>query len=367
MSTQIDPYSDSWFPIKPITREKDIAKLQRLIFKQNKNVYISGSTGIGKSFLGRILQTLYPNQIIMIQMHNRLGESLADHFNFNGSMKQRLTFLFPHLIEKAKTATCIIFDDVQNLGRRPDFLRFLHDLREKMKKKNMLSLVVLISQEPADNFFKKVVNDATAESVKSRYGFEPMALSPLTPSDISNVLNQRVQARFGVSQLPESAAKAVSVVSDETYRLGSDIRIALRLLRAVNDLAENKLTRYNGTLAEEVWKDEKIRYAKEQLEIKPVHQAVLVSVLAVSKNEVSSRDAFNGYVKFVKAKGGEPLDYRQILRLFDALSSDGYITIHRADPPFSNIVSLEPSMNAQNIVEAAQEINWEERLKGARS
>lgn len=346
-------FSEDWIPDRLVARRDKLERLREIVENPAaRAAYVFGPRGLGKTLTCKILLSSYPpDSVLYVPCWRSIQNSIADALLLKG-FRVRAGRIAGFL---AKNFRLVVFDDwnkLYNYKKSMDFLFHLH--RFNMDR----SLAVIVV---GPWHFKEFEREICPSDVMSRYQFEPVSFGPYMTDELTEIYRQRVSRAFDTYE-----EEAVKFIATQVRRLGSDVRIGLRMLRYAWLTNQSKLT--YGT-AWEAWRMEKQRYWRNEvlLMLEP-HAAFLLWLIArlalEGESPVYSHKLLSTYRKECRELGVEPFYEERIRYYMRKLEETGYISRkveslgrHGLQSKITLLYD-EPSI----IVEAGREINWKENL-----
>lgn len=346
-------FTEEWVPDKLIARRDKLEKLRGIIEDESKrSAYVFGSRGLGKTLTCKVLLAAYPpdralyipcERSIEISVERALSEK-----GFKVRGEKIVEFLPRHF-------RVVVFDDwnkLYNYRRSMDFLFFLH----RFNVERRLAVIVI------GPWTFKEFEEICPQDVMSRYQFTPVSFGPYSTEELIEIYKQRVDRAF-----KDYEEEALKFIAHKVRRLGSDVRIGLRMLQFAWSISGGGKLTYEAV--EGAWRMEKKRYWRDEvlLGLEP-HAALLLYLIAKHALEgeipVYSSKLLDSYRRFCQNLSIKPL-YEGLLRYYmRKLDGMGYISreaVSLGKHGLQSKITLlfdEPHL----IVEAGEEIEWAEIL-----
>jgi len=346
-------FTEEWVPDNLVARRDKLLKLRAVVEDESKrSAYVFGSRGLGKTLTCRVLLAAYPPDRTLYVPCERSIEDSVEYALLQKGFRIRRDRVAEFL---PKHFTVVVFDDwnkLYNYRRSMDFLFFIH----RFNVERRLAVIVV-----APWSFKEF-EEICPPDVMSRYQFTPVSFGPYSTDELIEIYRQRVERAFR-----DYEEEALKFIAHKVRRLGSDVRIGLRMLQfAWGICGRDKLT-YEAV--ESAWRMEKKRYWRDEvlLGLEP-HAALLLYLIAKhasgGESPVYSSKLLDSYRTFCQERGVKPL-YEALLRYYmRKLEGMGYINreaVSLGKHGLQSKITLlfdEPHL----IVEAGEEINWAEIL-----
>lgn len=346
-------FTEEWVPEKLIARRDKLEKLCQIVEDQSKrSAYVFGSKGLGKTLTCKVLLALYPpDETLYVPCERSIQESVEYVLSQRG-FKIRGEKIPEFLV---KHFSIVVFDDwnkLYNYRRSMDFLFFLHRFNAARR------LAVIVVGPWSFNEFEKIC----PPDVMSRYMFTPVSFGPYSTEELVEIYRQRVEKVF-----EDYEDEALKFVAQKVRRIGSDVRVGLRMLQYAWKISGGKNLTYE--VVEGAWRMEKRRYWRDEvlLGLEP-HAALLLyltaKIVSQGENPVYSSRLLDAYRKFCRENDAEPLYLERLRYYLKKLESLGYISrepISLGKHGLQSRITLlleEPHL----IVEAGEEIDWKENL-----
>ncbi len=362
-----DVFDETYMPSEPIVQRKELTHIEQLL-EQDRPVYLFAKPGTGKTFLAKQLMAKNPNHIY-IQFLNSVPESLANFFSVTSPFVATRTNILMGMLEKKlrdkslRQPILIVLDDLQELRRAKDFYVFFGNLFRRLTSHEKLPKIkthmLLISQNPYVKMSGDVGNGVASKAgSESRGQFAHESLIPYDQEQIKKILMERLKLAFNGKKIDYQEG-ALNFFTLQTLRQGSDMRMALRLLRVW--LQSGDLTDKN---AQESWAIEKKDYWTHYIRALHRHQAALAHLICQQEHPITMPKLDDLYAAFCKKHGAARLDYTQVTRLLRELKEPigliDMVELKQRGRPYA--ISLRESVTRENIVEATNAIDWDNYL-----
>ena len=375
------PLYPDWKPPVLLVRDREF----KILF-DNANAnpsfhfWITGNEGSGKTLTATFLSSEIDAQAIGNSYLISCSRSPKDTIkNFCEEQKIKPTTseteAFRTLIKRDKpNKAFIIFDDYQKVipQAKKFFDNIIFNIYEYLQKQSVQGTFLIISQIPFDRkeeYFK-------ADTL-SRLQLKPLIFSNYSEGELFKIIKQRLD--YSLYSFDQYEEGAISLLASFMARIGGDARKAIMRTREAVILAENKLT---GKEIQQVIKEEKYSFWKERLLEQNVHRSIIVEQLAklVQTYEFPGINAEDKKyiteedrpvpVPYLQTKyrercaelGVDPFSRRMLYYTLDKLDEIGWIEKIKNTPFFGRLLCVKLTEKPENIIDAAEHINWEEEV-----
>lgn len=352
MSSQFEiPHelSEDWLPKDLLVRDLQFKQIEQT-FKRQFHVFGYGERGVGKTITCKRFLASATDHSLYVKCEGSVKRSIQ--FALIGLGKQFRPwkdFLLTKFIAELANPLYVVLDDIHKIYQKKTLESFLHGLHGHSLDDHVK--VILTSTQPYYQF-KKNCNP----EIWSRYYFQPVNFQNYTATEIKQILQQRAQLVFSVVNMG-----ALNWVASKIRRLGTDLRLGLRVLSYAYTLNKKEL---NMETLEEAWRLEKRRYWKNDVLLQlPPHTAFLfflTAKIAQIKTPITSQMLYNQYNKACNQLGIEPLYTARLNYYMQQLQREGWIERTRKSlgrHGYGSEIQLlfdEPEV----IVEVGDEIEW---------
>ncbi len=210
--------------------------------KKPHNVFLTGSTGVGKTTVSKYVLaelTEFSDRVKSLYINcfefNSRHAVLSSITNFLGRASPRRGIatdeIYGSLLEAARKATfspVIILDEVDQLFLNSDGQKLLYDLLRIVEFENKVFGIVLISNNEG-------LMMSLDERIKSSLAEEKIMFEPYSPSELKDILSERAELAFLPSVLD---AEVIPFVAARCAKLGGDCRVGIEALLKGGRVAE---------------------------------------------------------------------------------------------------------------------------------
>jgi len=365
------PLYEEWNPPFLLHRDKELRKILHFTIESPipENLWIEGAKGLGKTltckFFAQEVKARNAGVVFYISCGPSFNQALKTAFEKEGvhiPMRMLSTYGAVSTLLKqlpSEKPYYFIIDDPEHV-RDPrsidDFVRDAYNILTWEGKKYAILIVTRISLKKAYSVYEVLKADSRLHPI-------PIIFQPYNAAEIAQILKQRLHYAFTRDDVYEE--DALYVIAEHIYRVGSDVREALEILRyAVLKIAKEKLTRND---AEEAVEWAKKEWWKEKLLSLPPHWAFLAYIAAKSSRAleegVTAVEAYN-VVQQYKSKCdelrvdplGKTTTYYALKKMGEA---EGLFSIERVK--IGGIYALRLMFDedeAKRIEQAGEEIDW---------
>ncbi len=198
------------------------------------NVFLSGSTGTGKTACARFVlrqleehsdraKFLYINcfeytsrRAVLFEIATFLGAAVPRRGVASDEVYSRIL----EAMEKIRFTPIIVLDEIDQLMHAAESSRLLYDLLRVVEHKTMRFGIVLISNDTT-------LTARLDERVRSSLAEERIEFAPYTPMQLKEILRERAEQAFNPGVL---GADVIPVAAAHAAKLGGDARIAIEAL-----------------------------------------------------------------------------------------------------------------------------------------
>ena len=366
------PLTEDWKPPKLLVREPKLTEIKENLDK-SRNVYLSGSSGTGKTLTVRTLFERL-SEPDLVTLYGRTKTSFYEttrNIFFEKEMPIGMNELqvITQLVNLSNRLI-ICYDDafqVLRSGRRATSnLNFLKGIYDYAKRKRDLQIILVATTTLPE--FEKIC----PREVSRRFDFKEIQFPRYNADEIFTILKQRaklVWKNIDERALRFVAAKSARYPSDGDARLGISILANAWVVYPQEDLTHERIT--------ESWHREKIRYWMETFERLGGHAGLFLFLIAkiiltIPSKSTSSKIVQTGtlnshYEQICRANRIEPLYQQRRTYELERLEREQYINRetrylgHRGKQ--SDVTLLFDDTQTQNIVEAGNNIDWHSLLR----
>lgn len=332
-----------------VGREKQATDLMHYLMAYKKNyvvpfVSIFGRSGSGKSTLVKFILESFKDEVSYIFVNLRNAKTVFGSINLilgelgveNLKSAQGVNAAFEKImqaIEKivdGKKIFVMVLDefDVLLMDKRnqpSNFVYQLHLLQETLKKKNLLTCVITISNNVLADY-------DLDDKVRSRIGSTEIFFEPYSKDDIFEILNKRVSNALVEGSIDDAVLRYCA----EQSSLGhGDARRAIDLLRVSTELAaldgEKKILQKHIDVALDKLQKDRVLTT---LATASYHQRAVCFAIArltylLDEDFHSTARIYSQYKQSIPSSV-KPLGYRRISELLVDLENTGLVKYHTA-------------------------------------
>lgn len=353
--------TQSFIPLDLPHRKIEIEKIKENVIPKvfGSNLYLQGSRGCGKTvtvkYVLQEFKATYPDAgVFYFDLTNikSVKELLFKELFYLPKYRREI----PELLNRCPQKAVVVYDDISKVYSQADLDRLILSFYSLTEQKGFEITQILISNLPFHLYEKKAQNTDIHESMLSRMQFHPIVFSRYMADQISDIIRGRLF--IALDGLVDEGF--INYISAKTYRLGSDMRLAMDVVLNAIQIALEKDQPLTDQLAQRAWQLEKTQYWKDDLLALPPHQLLLLKCAYESDNPTTTKviDAYNRTCNRIDVK---PLSPRQLRRHIAELAQKGFIEKEeRFMPSKGSKVYIELGAPPEDVKRALREIDLEE-------
>lgn len=367
------PLSDDFKPPKLLHRDKQLRDMLKLIVERDvpENLWLEGGKGLGKTLTCKCfadeVEARGAGKVIFMQCERsmkRAMESVCSCYGLPIPAREASPSSIASAVSKEyRNVGVLVFiiEEPENASSLLNVCSFTHTLYNVLLEtcgKSRFSICF------TSRLLFSVAEREFEGEKDSRLGLRPIIFNQYDAQQITDILRQRLDLMFEASA-DAYDEEALYLIARHVWRVGSDIREALKITRMAVELAENKITR---EVAEEAIERSKREWWLNQILQLPPHQAFLLYLAA---EEACSNAGFTAlqanvvdkYIRRTESMGVDRLDRRTVYYMLSDLAKKGFYgteQIHAFGKPLKLTFDKR---DAERIIEACKNINWDKMLR----
>lgn len=367
------PLSEDFKPPKLLHRDEQLQKMLWSTIESGipENLWLEGGKGLGKTLTCKCfadeVEARGICKVFFLQCEKsmkRALESMCSIYNLPVSTRgtsPSSVALAAHKIYRDVPILTFIIEEPESASSLPNMGSFVHVLYNTLLNvRGRLRFNICFTSR-----LLYAVAEREFECEKdSRLGLKPIIFNTYGVPQIIDILKQRLDLMFDD---PDQAYEkgALYVIAKHVYRVGGDIREALKITKMAVDLATDKITQ---DIAEEAVERSKKEWWRNQLANLPGHEAFILYLAA--EEALSSQDGtvlqanlVDKYIRRCEAMKVDRLDRRSVYYLLSDLTGKGFYEVERIHAFGHPLRLIFDKSTAKRILEAGESFEWSTMLK----
>ena len=353
------PLRDDYKPPVLLFRDEQLRQMFQMTVEARipHNLWLQGEQGLGKTltcqFFADEVEARGLGKVFFLRCERSMRNAmmkLCERYRLNISKK----FLSPSAIASAALEQtpdgllAFVIDEPESSYSLKDVVSFAHTLYNTLVDESARFAIIFASRM----LFIKAARILSADSRLKAY---PISFAPYSEGQIRQILRQRLEIA-----LAEGAydPEALSILAKHIWRVGSDLREALKIMRRAVEIADARLTKDVMLESIEYGKNE---WWRNQILDMPPHWALLLYLaakLAHERNQVKvpQSDVIDEYAKV--ASGYKKLGRATTYYILNDLAKRGFFKQEQGKGFGNPIYLVFDEDERDRIVKVGGELAW---------
>jgi len=351
------PLQDGYKPPVLLFRDEQLREMFQLTVEAGipHNLWLQGEQGLGKTltcqFFADEIEARGLGKAFFLKCERSMRSAMMKlkerhRLNISGKFLSPSTIASAALSQAPDGLLAFIIDEPENAYSLNDVLHFAHTVYNSLVDESARFTIIFASR-------MLFVKAAKILRVDSRLKAYPISFPPYSEGQIWQILKQRLDIA-----LKEGAydPEALSILAKHVWRVGSDLREALKIVRRAIEIADEKLTTEVMNESIEYGKNE---WWKNQILDMPPHWGLLLYLaakLSYERNQVRipQSDVIEEYVRMAGRKLGRTTTYY----ILNELARRGFFKQEQGKGFGNPIWIIFDEDERDRIVKVGGELTW---------